>query len=126
VGGGGDINRSGCFFPPTPVLAARANNNDDKDSRITVEETREKTRGGRRALIIAPWPRDGGRSACLLRRDMVGDGGGAFGFWCGDFWVAWAGAVSNPVAFVTFVVEVVPPPLRGEGGRAGRGSRLVG
>ncbi len=35
-------------------------------------------------------------------------------------WGAWAGAVSNPVAFVAFVVEVVPPPLQGEGRRAAR------
>ncbi len=36
---GGGIGRSGCFFSPTPVLVARANNNDDKDGRIIVEET---------------------------------------------------------------------------------------
>jgi hypothetical protein len=35
-----------------------------------------------------------------------------------NYWGAWAGAVSNPVAFVAFVVEVVPPPLRDEGRRA--------
>ncbi len=29
-------------------------------------------------------------------------------------------AVSNPIAFVAFVVEVVPPPLRGKGRRAAR------
>jgi hypothetical protein len=33
---------------------------------------------------------------------------------------AWAGAMSNPVAFVAFVVEVVPPPLQGKGRRAAR------
>ncbi len=80
VGGGGGIGRSGRFFPSTPVLAARADNDDDDDGRIIVEETWEKTRRGRRASIIAPLPRDGGRYAYVLRRDMVGDGGGAFGF----------------------------------------------
>jgi hypothetical protein len=33
---------------------------------------------------------------------------------------AWAGAMSNPIAFVTFVVKVVPPPLQGKGRRAAR------
>ncbi len=85
MGGGGGIGRSFRFFPFAPVLAARANNDDDDDDgRIIVEETWEKTRRGRQASTIAPRPRDGGRSACLLRRDMVGDGGGAFGFWCGE------------------------------------------
>jgi hypothetical protein len=37
-----------------------------------------------------------------------------------NFWGAWAGAVSNPVAFVAFVVEVVPPPLQGKGRCAAR------
>ncbi len=44
--GGGDIGRSGCFSPPTPVLAARDDNDNDKDGRIMVEEMREKTRRG--------------------------------------------------------------------------------
>ncbi len=35
-----------------------------------------------------------------------------------NYWGAWAGAVSNPVAFVAFVVVVVPPPLQGKGRRA--------
>jgi hypothetical protein len=37
-----------------------------------------------------------------------------------NYWGAWAGAVSNSVAFVAFVVEVVPPPPRGKGRRAAR------
>jgi len=37
-----------------------------------------------------------------------------------NYWGAWAGAVSNPVAFVAFVVELVPPPLQGEGRRTAR------
>jgi hypothetical protein len=65
--------------PPAPVLAARADNDDDEDNRIIVKEMREKTKRGRRASIIAPRQRDSRRSACLLRRDMVGDGRGAFG-----------------------------------------------
>jgi hypothetical protein len=84
VGGGGGIDRSGCFSPRAPVLAARADNDDDEDGRIIVEETREKMRRGRQASIIGPRPRDGRRSACLSQRDMVGNGGGAFGFWCGE------------------------------------------
>ncbi len=43
VGSGGGIGRSGRFFPPARVLAARADNDDDEDGRIIVEETREKT-----------------------------------------------------------------------------------
>ncbi len=46
---GGCIGRSGRFFPPTPVLAARADNNDDKDGHIIVDETREKMRRGQLA-----------------------------------------------------------------------------
>ncbi len=84
MGGGGGIDRSGCFFPPTPILAARADNDDNEDGHIIVQETREKKRRGLRASIIAPRPRNGGRSTCLSRRDMVGDGGEAFGFWCGE------------------------------------------
>jgi hypothetical protein len=37
-----------------------------------------------------------------------------------NYWGAWAGAMSNPVAFVAFVVEVVPPPLQGKGKCAAR------
>ncbi len=37
-----------------------------------------------------------------------------------NYWGAWAGAVSNPVAFVAFVAEVVPPPLQGKSRRAAR------
>ena len=77
MGGGGGIGGSGCFVPPAPILAARADKDNDKDGRIIVKEMREKTRRGRRALIIAPRPRDSGRSACLLRRDIVGNGGRA-------------------------------------------------
>jgi hypothetical protein len=36
-----------------------------------------------------------------------------------NYWGAWAGAVSKPIAFVAFVVKVVPP-LRDKGGRAAR------
>jgi hypothetical protein len=32
-----------------------------------------------------------------------------------NYWGAWAGAVSNPIACVAFVVKVVPPPLQGKG-----------
>jgi hypothetical protein len=39
-------------------------------------------------------------------------------------WGAWAGAVSNPVAFVAFVVKVVPPPLQGKGRHAARAQML--
>ncbi len=38
VGGGGGIDRSGCIFPPAPVLVARADNNNNKDGCIIVEE----------------------------------------------------------------------------------------
>ena len=31
-----------------------------------------------------------------------------------NYWVAWAGAKSNPIAFVAFVVEVVPLLLQGK------------
>ncbi len=41
-----------------------------------------------------------------------------------NYWGAWAGAMSNPVAFVAFVVEVVPPPLLGKGMRAARALTL--
>ncbi len=37
-----------------------------------------------------------------------------------NYWGAWAGAVSDPVTFVAFIVEVVPPPLQGMGRRASR------
>jgi hypothetical protein len=37
-----------------------------------------------------------------------------------NYWDVWAGAVSNPITFVAFFVDVVPPPLQGEGGRAAR------
>jgi hypothetical protein len=37
-----------------------------------------------------------------------------------NYWGAWAWAVSRPVEFVTFVVDVVPPPLQGEGRRAAK------
>ncbi len=37
-----------------------------------------------------------------------------------NYWGAWAGAKSNPVTFVAFVVKVVPPPLQGEGRCAAR------
>ncbi len=37
-----------------------------------------------------------------------------------NYWGAWAGAVSNPIAFVAFVAEVVPPPLQGKGRHAAR------
>jgi hypothetical protein len=46
VGGDGSIGGSGHLFPPAPVLAARADNDDHKDGRIIVEETLEKTRRG--------------------------------------------------------------------------------
>jgi hypothetical protein len=32
-----------------------------------------------------------------------------------NYWGVWAGAVSNPVAFVAFVVKVIPPPLQDKG-----------
>jgi hypothetical protein len=34
VGGGGGIGRSGRFFSPSPVLTARADNDDDEGGRI--------------------------------------------------------------------------------------------
>ncbi len=37
-----------------------------------------------------------------------------------NYWGVWAGAVSNPDAFVAFVVKVVPPPLQGKGRHAAR------
>ncbi len=37
-----------------------------------------------------------------------------------NYWGAWVEAMSNPVAFVAFVVEVVPPPLQGKGRCAAR------
>ena len=76
MGGGGGIGGRGRFFPPAPVLAARADNNDNKDGHIIVEETRENMRQGQQALIIVPQPRYSGRSAYLLWQDMVGDAAG--------------------------------------------------
>jgi hypothetical protein len=40
VGGGRGISKSGCFFPPAPVLAARAgkDNDKDKDGHIIIKE----------------------------------------------------------------------------------------
>jgi hypothetical protein len=32
-----------------------------------------------------------------------------------NYWGAWAEAVSNPIAFVAFVVKVIPSPLQGKG-----------
>ena len=43
VGGRGGIGGSCCFFHPAPILGARANNDDNKDSCIIVKETQEKT-----------------------------------------------------------------------------------
>jgi hypothetical protein len=57
IGGGGGIGRSGCFFPPTPVLVARANNNEDKDGCIIVKERWEKDH---RASATRRW------KVCLL------------------------------------------------------------
>ncbi len=42
MGKGRGIGRSGRFFPPLPVLVARAQNNNDKDGCIIVKEIREK------------------------------------------------------------------------------------
>jgi hypothetical protein len=46
MGGGGGIGGSGRFFPLAPVLEARADNNNNKDSPIIVKETWEKMRRG--------------------------------------------------------------------------------
>ncbi len=43
MGGGRGIGRSGHFFPPALILAARADNDDDEDGHIIVKEMREKT-----------------------------------------------------------------------------------
>ncbi len=71
--------REWSLLPPTPILAARADNDDNKDGHIIVKEMREKTRRERQALIIAPQQCDSRRSTCLLRQDMAGNGGAAFG-----------------------------------------------
>jgi hypothetical protein len=73
---GRGIGRSGPFSPHTPVLVARADNNDHKDGRIIGKEKWEKTRRGQQASTIVPRPSNGGRSAW----DMMGNDGGAFWF----------------------------------------------
>ncbi len=67
-------------------------------------------------------PTQGSGKVCLIV--AVGHGGRwRQGFWVfgvENYWAAWAGAMSNPIAFVAFVVEVVPPHLQGKGGRTAR------
>jgi hypothetical protein len=40
---------------------------------------------------------------------------GVLNFGVENYWGAWAGAMSNLIAFVAFIVEVVSPPLLGKG-----------